>query len=147
MKDANEQRELEMKRAAREMLDIREQIPHAIEKERANTDAKLHELIGEMKSLKTLMSNRMPTSAPRPATPAQPETNGHVEPERPTSVLPERSNAANPFANRVLAGGKSPAIPAWQLAAKKRSEEATKDAANGALDTAESGTVTEAGSA
>lgn len=159
MKDANEQRELEMKRAAREMLDIREQIPHAIEKERQSTDTKLQELITEMKSLKTLVANRMttpatsssvsrstPPAAQAPAangTPAETNgANGHVEPER--SVLPERNNGANPFANRVMAGGKSPAIPAWQLAAKKRSEEATKD---GTADTSESGTVSEAGAA
>lgn len=141
MKDANEQRELEMKRAAREMLDIREQIPHAIEKERETTDAKLQELITEMKSLKTLVSNRMsgPSPAPSSRSAAPPTTNGSATegngvPESEKSILPERNGAANPFANRVLAGGKSPAIPAWQLAAKKRSEEATKDGVNGSID-------------
>lgn len=154
MKEANEQRELEMKRAAREMLDIRDQIPHAIEKERENTEAKLKEIITEMKSLKTLVANRMsagnPLPPPKPSvenaastapvangTPA--ETNGTVdEQEKSASTLPPRS----PFSSRAI-GGKSPAIPAWQLAAKKRSEEAKKDGVNGTSDV-ESGSVPEA---
>lgn len=154
MKETNESRELEMKRSAREMLDIREQIPHAIAKERDNTDNKLKELITEMKSLKTLVANRMSGSpapaarqvgAPVPSIGPAPETNGTngVSTEEKTSpVLPDRSTAGSPFQGRSL-GGKSPAIPAWQLAAKKRSEEAKKDTANGTHDASESGTATE----
>ncbi|QIW95137.1 hypothetical protein AMS68_000655 [Peltaster fructicola] len=154
MKEANEQRELETKRAAREMLDIRDQIPHAIAKERDNTDNKLKELITEMKSLKTLVANRMSGSSALPAarpvsTSSYPtngtpvETNGANEEEKSTPVLPEKSNASAPLSGRLAGGGKSPAIPAWQLAAKKRSEEAKKDTVNGTYDVSESGTAAE----
>ena len=170
MKEANENRETESRRMAREMTEIREQIPKSIEKEREGTDARLKELGTEMKSLKTLVASRMAGGAPRantgytptaaqqqapspvPSTPAAPiaastESNGvkdspAPEAEKPAAV-PERSNSGSPFAGRTL-GGKPPAIPAWQLAAKKRSEEAKKDASTGASDVAQSGTATEA---
>lgn len=156
---------------AREMTEIREQIPKSIEKEREGTDARLKELGTEMKSLKTLVASRMAGGAPRantgytppaaqqaptpaPVTPAAPaatstETNGvkdspAQEPEKPAPG-PERPVSASSFGSgaRTL-GGKPPAIPAWQLAAKKRSEEAKKDASTGASDVAQSGTATEA---
>jgi peroxin-14 len=169
MKEANENRETESRRMAREMTEIREQIPKSIEKEREGTDARLKELGTEMKSLKTLVASRMAGGAPRantgytppaaqqaptpaPATPAAPavastETNTAKESpaqeaEKPAAV-PERSNSGSPFGGRTL-GGKPPAIPAWQLAAKKRSEEAKKDASTGAADVAQSGTATDA---
>jgi peroxin-14 len=172
MRQANEAREVESRRMAREMIDIREQIPKSIEKEREGTDARLKDLGSEMKSLKTLVANRMaggapratsnytpttpvaiptttpaPTSAPTavPASTSSIESNGvngspAHEAEKPAAV-PERSNSSSPF-GRTL-GGKPPSIPAWQLAAKKRSEDAKKDAATGPPDMAQSGTATE----
>lgn len=161
MKEANESREAESRRMAREMAEIREQIPKAIEKEREGTDSRLKDLGTEMKSLKTLVANRMAGGAPRstpsytPPTPQQqqptanspfaPETNGASEeqqPEKTGSLLPERSASGTSFGQR-LGGAKSPSIPAWQLAAKKRNEEAKKDAAVG-QDVSQSGTASEA---
>lgn len=177
MKEANETREVEAKRMARELADIREQIPRAIEKEKGTTDGRLKDLAGEMKSLKTLVGNRM---APPPAsqsqarptpvsngsqTPSTPKVDGNAnapaptpqtngtngtangtaeESEKPASVLPDRPASASPY-GRTL-GGKAQ-IPSWQLAAKKRSEEAKKDASGSATpqDVSESGTVSEAG--
>jgi len=164
MKEANESREAESRRMVREMAEIREQIPKAIEKEREGTDSRLRELGTEMKSLKTLVANRMAGGAARatptytpPAAPqltqpttngaAMPETNGTAEeqPEKTSSLFPERSASGSPF-GRTLGGAKSPSIPAWQLAAKKRNEEAKKDAAdvNGQQGVNQSGTATEA---
>ena len=59
MKEANETRELEAKRMARELEDVKEQIPLAIQKEKETMDGRLRDLAGEMKSLKTLVGNRM----------------------------------------------------------------------------------------
>ena len=165
MREANEARETESRRMAREMTEIREQIPKAIEKEREGTDARLKAVGTEMKSLKTLVANRMAGGAPRatpgytpapavpnqtpspaPAAPVTTETNGTPEPvaqeaEKPAAV-PERTISSSPF-GRTL-GGKPPSIPAWQLAAKKRTEDAKKDAANGSQNVAQSGTATDA---
>jgi len=175
MKEANENRELEAKRMAREIEEIKEQIPQAITKEKETTDGRLKDLAVEMKSLKTLVQNRMgqsqaqrPTpsfsNSQAPTTPAAvngvngtsgtatpvPETNGVAaasaveDAEKPApSVLPERSSASSPY-GRML-GGKAQ-IPSWQLAAKKRNEDAKKETPNGsaAQDVSESGTATEA---
>ena len=180
MKAANEERELEAKRMSREMSEIKDQIPRAIEKERSGIDGRLQDLGGEMKSLKTLVANRMQqpqqrmtpsfssqsssvsqvngTSVPSSAAPATTPTptggnaagvesvNGmgaspnsvDGEAEKPASVLPERSGSASQY-GRTL-GGKA-AIPSWQLAAKKRSEDAKKAAES----TTASGTSTPTG--
>ena len=172
MKEANENRELEAKRMAREIEEIKEQIPQSIQKEKETTDGRLKDLGIEMKSLKTLVANRMGgqqpqrnpplsfgsqastgvngISAPTPsAASAVLETNGTdgangavEDGEKPASpsVLPERSSAPSPY-GRML-GGKAQ-IPSWQLAAKKRSEDAKKETPNGsgAQDISESGTA------
>lgn len=168
MKEANESRELEGKRMANEVREIKDQIPRAIEKEREGTENRLKELSLEMKSLKTLVANRMagpqratpspssfssqipssaangiaPGAAPEmngaPAVNGTPAANGGAEEEQKASVLPERSASASPYGNRMLNG--QARIPAWQLAAKKKSEEAKKEEEK---STAESGTVTE----
>lgn len=166
MKEANENRELEAKRMAREIEEIKDQIPQAIAKEKETTDGRLKDLGIEMKSLKTLVANRMgqqpqtrPSSFPpavngtsgsaTPAAPA-PETNGangtadegEKAQAQTASVLPERSSASSPY-GRML-GGKAQ-IPSWQLAAKKRNEEAKKEPSNtSAQDLSESGTVADA---
>ncbi|KAK4493658.1 hypothetical protein PRZ48_014843 [Zasmidium cellare] len=198
MKQANEERELESKRIAREINEIRDQIPKAIEKEKELTDTRLKDLNVEMKSLKTLVANRMQApsrttpsfaspsqqqspiagipgvsgpvngaSTPKSAAPAVQEPNGvHTEqsangPETngadSTSTSTERSNSM-PFSsnpNRDGAGtpysrllGNKAAIPSWQLAAKKKSDEAKADNASSGTATpvqnvSESGTVAE----
>jgi peroxin-14 len=165
MKQANEEREMESKRVAREISEIRDQIPKAIEKEKEATDNRLKELGTEMKSLKTLVANRMqgggvpppraipsfpatqstatgghvlgngaPVNGVSAAAPAQetaPETNGvngsTIDYKPPYSAGSPRDSAATPYSR--LLGGKA-AIPSWQLAAKKKAEEAKGDGAS-----------------
>lgn len=155
---------------AREIEEIKEQIPQAIQKEKETTDGRLKDLGIEMKSLKTLVANRMgqqPQSRPASfppavngtsssATAAAPETNGAngtvEEAEKPqaqpqaqpqtASVLPERSSASSPY-GRML-GGRAQ-IPDWQKTGKKKSEEAKKEPSNAsAPDLSASGTVADA---
>jgi peroxin-14 len=161
MKEANENRESEAKRWAREVEEIKEQIPLAIQREKESMDGRLRDLAGEMKSLKTLVGNRMGSgpAAQRPnfttqATPVDGVNGVHGAEEgekqpppqsqpQASSVLPERPSSASPYGSRIL-GGKAQ-IPSWQLAAKKRSEEAKKEepVINGGAvqDVSESGTV------
>lgn len=96
MKEASKDREGEAKRMARELDEMREQIPKAIEREREGTDQRLKDLGAEMKSLKTLVANRMGGGAQRmtpsfssqqqqqqapPQTSSAPQTNGTSTPE------------------------------------------------------------------
>ncbi|KAI7351675.1 hypothetical protein KC354_g12355 [Hortaea werneckii] len=59
MREANENREAEGRRLAREVEGLREGIPRAIEKERERDEERLRELVAEVRSLKTLVGNRM----------------------------------------------------------------------------------------
>lgn len=59
MKEANESRESEAKRMAKELEEIRDSIPQAIQREKEAMDGRVKDLAVEMKSLKTLVSNRM----------------------------------------------------------------------------------------
>jgi peroxin-14 len=183
MKEANENREYEAKRWGREMEEVKEQIPLAIQREKEGMEGRLKDLAAEMKSLKTLVGNRMGQSqrpsfgtqaggvngvnAPSAAAVGAPPTptpqaevngggvagsapsgsvvveDGEKQGQRSSSALPDRSGAGSPYSSRLL-GGK-PQIPDWQLAAKKRKEEAAakESAVNGstAQDVSESGTA------
>lgn len=172
MKQANDEREMEAKRMAREVSEIRDQIPNAIAKEKEMTDNRLKDLHTEMKSLKTLVGNRMsggaaaptpgrttpsyqsqqpagippvhnPVAGPTPGQESlQPQTNGTESGfasyggQTLAQNPPSREGAGTPY-SRLVNGGKN-SIPSWQLAAKKKSEEAKADG------TSESGTVTDA---
>lgn len=171
MKQANEDRDLEAKRVAREIGEIRDQIPRAIEKEKEATDNRLKELNNEMKSLKTLVANRMSAGqAPQRTTPSfstNQSTHQHI-PAIPGSVNGMSSESSAPAAAPVadesassrpaptsansgsgtpysrLLNGKA-AIPSWQLAAKKRSEEAQSEGSSASQQNlGESGTVSDA---
>lgn len=192
MKTANDEREIEAKRIAREMQELRDLVPKALEKEKGVMEGRLGDLVGEVKSLKTLVGNRMgsggaaagarttpsfsSSNTPKPTMEEEkPETNGSSTPSAAPAapataatpaaytapVYPPASNSApsqareipgtnsgasTPYSRLLDRGGKGAggaAIPSWQLAAKKKSEEA-KAAENGATNgTAESGTATE----
>lgn len=187
MKQANEDREMESKRIARELAEVRDSIPKALQKEREQQDGRLKELATEMKSLKSLVGNRMQGAGGVPPVPRttpsyssqQPSTNGHVlgsggpvngvsasqknlpAAEQPnlietngTSSTSIQSNPASPYSagssqersqtpySRLL-GGKA-SIPSWQLAAKKKNEEAKAESGASTPAAAESGTVADA---
>lgn len=199
MKQANDERELESKRIAREISEIRDQIPKAIEREKEQTENRLKDLATEMKSLKTLVGNRMQGGgvAPTRTTPSysnqsqshdrpssghvlggaggvstngisgasalaqEPaaETNGingtssnsateHKSSNPYTAAAPTSRDGSNTPYSRLLGGGNKAAIPSWQLAAKKKSDEAKADAASSGSATPvqnvnESGTASE----
>ncbi|KAF3011093.1 peroxisomal membrane protein pex14 [Curvularia kusanoi] len=151
---------------------LRDLIPKALDAQKEANDNRLKELSTELKSLKTLIGNRMsaPAPAPVPRAPTAPyyglPTNGTSTPAAASTPQPassEQTTAATstePKASPAMPGGASPgaangtastpaaekpvqswrgtqgraAIPAWQMAAAKKNEEAKKD-------TSESGTV------
>jgi len=58
-----------------------------------------------------------------------------------SAPAPERSQTSTPFGNSRFGGGGKPSIPAWQLAATKKSQEALNGEKK---DTSASGTAVEA---
>jgi peroxin-14 len=173
LKESSKRQGDDNRRIEDDVRGLRDLIPKALDAQKEANDNRLKELSTELKSLKTLIGNRMSAPAPAPvprvpttpyygssangtSTPAVTATTQPASTEQPTSTPPAASSAmpggastgaANGTASastpaaepkpvqswRGSAGGRA-AIPAWQMAAAKKSEEAKKD-------TSESGTV------
>jgi peroxin-14 len=175
LKESSRRQGDDNRRIEEDVRGLRNLIPKAMDAQKESTDTRLRELSTELKSLKTLVGNRMSagstarpavptpnpysqiqtqspaptpnvnstsgTSTPAPqaaSTPAPTEqTNGATTTESQAGSTPAATPA--PAAEKPAssfgrgAGGRA-AIPAWQMAAQKKNEEAKKD-------TSESGTV------
>jgi peroxin-14 len=169
LKESSKRQSDDNRRIEDDVRGLRDLIPKALESQKEATDNRLKELSTELKSLKTLMGNRMGAAAPRPqstsgyygigqqpSAPQTPNVNGTSAASTPTPQAPstpapaEQTNgtaAADSQANGIPTPSASyssrmptgrAAIPAWQMAAAKKTEEAKKD-------TSESGTAVEAG--
>lgn len=154
---------------------LRDLIPKALDAQKESTDNRLRELSTELKSLKTLVGNRMGSGTARPPTttpsfyganqsqsaaptPSVTGTSGTSTPAPQPASTPAATEQTNGTSTSDAQGSSTPsastpstekpaslysrpsgraAIPAWQMAAQKKSEEAKKD-------TSESGTATDA---
>ncbi|EON65277.1 hypothetical protein W97_04515 [Coniosporium apollinis CBS 100218] len=193
LKESNKRRDDDARRTEDEIRGLRALIPKAMEAQKESQDARLKELGTELKSLKTLVGNRVGggagAGAPSTGAPARPyqsvgagvnmfgaqgtaSTNingspavaasptpaasgaaggsndgpegqsGSTSASTPSpAAAPDRAQSSSPYGR--LAGGRA-AIPAWQMAAAKKSQ--ADAAATERKDTSESGTVTEASS-
>lgn len=181
LKDSSKRQGDDNRRIEDDVRGLRDLIPKALDAQKEANDNRLKELSTELKSLKTLVGNRMSAPAPTPRAPTTPyygmqnqqsqspaPTNGTSTPAAtpaPQALSSEQTNitsSAETQATPTMPGGASTgavngtapvaapvaekpvqswrgsqgraAIPAWQLAAGKKNEEAKKD-------TTESGTV------
>ncbi|TVY71251.1 Peroxisomal membrane protein PER10 [Lachnellula suecica] len=147
LKSASRRREDESRRMGDEVRGLKDLIPKAMEGQKESTDSRLKELNTELKSLKTLMGQRInPTAssaagsygrtsgaaASTPAATSSSNTNGTsagdgVTPKPASvsngtgteSVASLQSRSASPFGTGAPAG--RAAIPSWQLAASNKS--------------------------
>jgi len=163
LKDASKRRDDEGKRLADEVRLLKDMIPKAIESQKDTQDQRLKDLTTEMKSLKTLINNRMSAPAPTPppvpqpysarpnpsaasfnpsaalgangATPAAtvaaeatPASAAKSEQPSDTSApaIPNRASTSSPYGRST--NGRA-AIPAWQMAASKKNQEAKEKSA------------------
>lgn len=181
LKESSKRQGDDNRRIEDDVRGLRDLIPKAMDAQKESTDNRLRELSTELKSLKTLVGNRMGAGTARPpaaapsyygqnqsqspaltpnvngtlgtSTPAQQpastpapseQTDGTSTTENQgTSTASATTSTSTPTVEKSasssygrLAGGRA-AIPAWQMAAQKKSEEAAKK------DTSESGTVTD----
>jgi len=183
MKDANRRRDDDSRRISDEVRSLRDLIPRAIKTQEETADARLKELGGEMRSLKTLLNNRVggaqqqqqqqpqqsqpPRSQSSYSFPQPPQTNGatnletapassssadtaakttdEITQSKSTNATPDRSATSSPYSR--FSSGRSAAIPAWQMAAAKKSAEGNKaEGGSGSGSGSGSGT-TESGTA
>lgn len=138
LKSASKRREEESRRISDEVRGLKDLIPKAMEGQKESTDVRLRELNTELKSLKTLMGQRLnpsPSSAntysrPASTTPA-PSNAMHVKSATEHALGPSLVNNSNgteavaspqarsssPFGTGAPSG--KAAIPSWQMAAHK----------------------------
>jgi len=184
LKASDRKREEDARRNADEIRSLRDLIPKALEAQKETSDSRLKELGTELKSLKTLLGNRVGSSAASPTTTHRPTGSASgssigYTPSAPTiqngnpaatssPVVPPTNGAGGPVGGSQTAatetapavaaagidrpnssassgssrfGGGRAAIPAWQMAASKKSQEVL----NGdKKDTSASGTAVEA---
>jgi len=147
LKTASRRREEESRRISDEVRGLKDLIPKAIEGQKEMTDTRLKELNTELKSLKTLMGQRMNPQASSSTTPFARTTGAASTPVAPSNTstvngtLPSEANTpkpasvsngsgtesvaslqgrtASPF-NTGAPSGRA-AIPAWQMAAANKS--------------------------
>ncbi|KAL1311260.1 hypothetical protein AAFC00_001449 [Neodothiora populina] len=154
MKEASRRRDDEGRRIGDDLRVLKDMIPRATEAQKESQDQRLKDLAAEMKSLKTLISNRVaappahassiassrPPTIPSPAPGVGSVTPPAVSSGVPTTapqateptVAPDRSATSSPYGRL---NGRA-AIPAWQMAAAKKNQEAkeksgTVESANG----------------
>jgi peroxin-14 len=152
LKGASRRREDDARRVSDEVRGLKDLIPKAMEVQKETTDSRLRELNTELKSLKTLMSQRLnPATAPAtvsPSTYSRPTgvntpnssspipTNGISATEttspKPASVsngttesiVSVQGRSGSPF-NTGAPTGRAAAIPSWQLAAGNKNSSNT----------------------
>ncbi|KAH7400706.1 peroxisomal membrane anchor protein [Phaeosphaeria sp. MPI-PUGE-AT-0046c] len=182
LKESSKRQGDDNRRIEDDVRGLRDLIPKAMDAQKEATDNRLRELSTELKSLKTLVGNRMGAGTARPPATTPSSYYGQTQPQSPaptpnvngtsgastpapqpsstpapaeqtngTSSTEGQGSSSTPAASTPTteksapstygraAGGRA-AIPAWQMAAQKKSEEAKKD-------TSASGTAVDASSA
>ncbi|KAL2854375.1 peroxisomal membrane anchor protein conserved region-domain-containing protein [Aspergillus pseudoustus] len=161
LKTASRRRDDETRRINDEVNSLKDAIPRALEGAREGNENRLRELGTELKSLKTLLGNRLgaatavssapvaakaadTTTLPSASEPTSsvttPTTNGTAptasQSEAPTTSQAAQASTTNPT-NPLSRFSKSPSIPAWQLAAANRPKPTTPStpAATGDIST------------
>jgi peroxin-14 len=165
LKESSRRHDDESRRVSDEVRQFRDLIPKALDVQKESVDARLRELGAELKSLKTLVSNRLGAGAgvsragssvdgfgPKGLEPSADKSatsrSSHsrdvseagqdaagVGGEDRSASAPNREENSSPY-GRIVNG--RAAIPAWQLAASKKSQDEKER-----KDTSDSGTVTE----
>ncbi|KUJ20560.1 uncharacterized protein LY89DRAFT_446634 [Mollisia scopiformis] len=150
LKTASRRREEESRRISDEVRGLKDLIPKAMEGQKESTDTRLRELNTELKSLKTLMGQRMnpatssstspytrgPTIGSTPTNGSSANTNGSsgtdgVTPKPASvsngagteSVASLQGRSSSPFSTGMPAS--KAAIPSWQLASGHKSTSST----------------------
>jgi len=183
LKESSRRQGDDNRRIEDDVRNLRDLIPKALDAHRETTDTRLKELSSELKSLKTLVGNRMGSGAPRPTTATTPSYYGSMsQPQTSTTNVNATSSASTPAAttpaptetqtsvtdaqgssagasstpaatpgeragtpfNNRLASGRA-SIPAWQMAAAKKSEEAAAEKEKKDKENQSAGGVSESG--
>jgi peroxin-14 len=158
LKSANRRRDEEAQRVRDDVQGLKDSIPRALGSQKDLTDRRLQEVNAELKSLKTLITQRMNptatstsvsnylrpasgTTTPAPAVAAggsentvNGASNGKAasvadEQSAPAASLSSSFGRSSPFSSGMAAGGAKASIPAWQMAMSKNAGASSSAAA------------------
>ncbi|KAK4134880.1 hypothetical protein BT67DRAFT_420318 [Trichocladium antarcticum] len=145
LKSANRRRDDEAQRVRDDVQNLKDSIPRGLNNQKDLTDTRLREVNAELKSLKTLITQRMNPTATSTSVSnyLRPTVSGDVTPSS-AAVTPAAAAAPAPAPTPAPAPGarSSPfssgmqqakaSIPAWQMMASKSAGPSTPAAVNGA---------------
>ncbi|KAK4105206.1 hypothetical protein N658DRAFT_503386 [Parathielavia hyrcaniae] len=168
LKSANRRRDDETQRVRDDVQNLKDAIPRALNNQKDLTDTRLREVNAELKSLKTLITQRMnPTatstsvsnylrpaasgnatpSSPAAATPAPAAESGSAEIKeepKPAQDYLSGANRSSPFSSGMQARA---SIPAWQMMASKSAESSSSPTVNGTASVSSNEAAEASGSA
>ncbi|KAH6640513.1 peroxisomal membrane anchor protein conserved region-domain-containing protein [Chaetomium tenue] len=163
LKSANKRRDDEAQRVRDDVQNLRDSIPRGLDNQKDLTDTRLREVNAELKSLKTLITQRLnPTATSasvsnylRPAvsggaTPSSPATTPTPMEKAEAAILSasQDSSASAPRPSPFSSGMQAKAsIPAWQMMAAKSAESPSTPPVNGTDAGSSSGAQEASGSA
>jgi len=164
LKSANKRRDDEAQRVRDDLQNIKDSIPRGLNNQKDLTDTRLREVNAELKSLKTLITQRMNPTATSSTTSGylRPQASGSATPSSPATTPAPVDNASTenkedvrPLGHGSPINGPRPSpfssgmqakasIPAWQMMASKSAESSSNPAANGTSAGSSSGAQEEA---
>ncbi|KAK3292773.1 peroxisomal membrane anchor protein conserved region-domain-containing protein [Chaetomium fimeti] len=165
LKAANKRRDDESQRVRDDVQNLRDSIPRGLNNQKDLTDTRLREVNAELKSLKTLITQRMNPTATSASVGnyMRPTVSGSVTPSSPATTpaptveatakpeatpAPQDSSANAPRASPFSSGMQAKAsIPAWQMMAAKSAESPSTPPVNGTDARSSSGAQEASGSA
>ena len=151
LKSANRRRDDEAQRVRDDVQNLKDSIPRALNNQKDLTDTRLREVNAELKSLKTLITQRMNPTATSASVSnyLRPAVSGNVTPSSPAVTPAPAENAtveakeepklvkkdylsnggrSSPFSSGIQAKA---SIPAWQMMASKSAESSNPATVNG----------------
>ncbi|KAK4166468.1 peroxisomal membrane anchor protein conserved region-domain-containing protein [Cladorrhinum sp. PSN259] len=164
LKSANRRRDDEAQRIRDDVQNLKESIPRAMNNQKELTDNRLREINAELKSLKTLITQRMnpataststssymrpglggvgTTTASSPAVTPAPAAAASVESTKDEPKEEANSRTSSPFGSGIQAKA---SIPAWQMMASKKATSSSSTAAGASSSTPAVNGTADAGS-
>lgn len=164
LKSANKRRDDEAQRVRDDVQNLRDAIPRGLNNQKDLTDTRLREVNAELKSLKTLITQRLNPTATSASVSnyLRPAVSGSATPSSPAATTPapttEKVEAAAPQDSSSAASAPRPSpfssgmqakasIPAWQMMAAKSAETPSTPPVNGTDAGSSSGAQEASGSA
>lgn len=144
LKSSTQRRDDETRRISDEVKNLKDSIPKALEGAREGNEERLRELGTELRSLKTLLNNRLstsssvatpvsgrpvgsatttePASSSTPSVPATPPSNIASASASSVPAPTNQTSTSTTSSNLLSQLGRPASIPAWQMAAANRSK-------------------------